>query len=226
MYCHNCGAYLSSEAGYCASCGINLSNAGKSATGSLTRCGFSPRISDPAFARYLKNSNHWAVIFSSILAVAAVVGFYINGEVSTEMDNPESLYIGFVIGGMFLTIAFFTVIGRRASKTWDGTVHDKQVREKTKKQTYGDGEVKYEDYLEYSVAIIDDSGKKHVLRYKNDDTKYNYYRIGDRVRHHGGLNSFEKYDKTGDSIIFCSACGTLCNIDDEYCFRCKCPLLK
>jgi len=29
----------------------------------------------------------------------------------------------------------------------------------------------------------------------NDDTLYKYFQIGDRVRHHGGLNSFEKYDK-------------------------------
>ncbi len=221
MYCPNCGVSLSTEAGFCPSCGIDLSIAGKSATGSPGRRGFSPRISDPAFARYLKNSNRWAVIFSSVLAVAAVVGFYINGEVSTEMDNPESLYIGLAIGGMFLAIAFFSVIGRKASRTWDGTVQDKWVREKTRRTEDG-----CEDYLEYSLVIIADRGKKHVLRYKNDDTKYNYYQIGDRVRHHGGLNCFEKYDKTGDSIIFCSACSTLCEMDDEYCFRCKCPLLK
>ena len=61
---------------------------------------------------------------------------------------------------------------------------------------------------------------------KDDATQYNYYKIGDKVRHHGGINTFEKYDKTGDTIIFCNACATLCDIDDDVCFRCKCPLLK
>ncbi len=61
---------------------------------------------------------------------------------------------------------------------------------------------------------------------EDDDTLYNYYRIGDRVRHHAGLNSYEKYDKTRDSIIFCAACATLCDIGDDVCYRCKCPLLK
>ena len=52
------------------------------------------------------------------------------------------------------------------------------------------------------------------------------YQIGDRVRYHGGINSYEKYDKTGDKIIPCNACGTLCDIHEDYCYRCKCPLLK
>ncbi len=43
---------------------------------------------------------------------------------------------------------------------------------------------------------------------------------------HAGLKSLEKYDKTGDKFIPCNACGTLCDISDEICFRCKCPLLK
>jgi hypothetical protein len=142
------------------------------------------------------------------------------------MDNPESLYIGFAIGGMFIVIALFQILGRKRSRTWDGTVEDKTVRKKTEKQNAGNGDVWYEDYLEYAVVIRSDQGKRQVIRSKNDDTLYNYYKIGDRVRHHAGLNSFEKYDKTGDTVIFCNACGTLCEIVDDYCFRCKCPLLK
>ncbi|HNW03847.1 MAG TPA: hypothetical protein PKI76_00485 [Oscillospiraceae bacterium] len=46
------------------------------------------------------------------------------------------------------------------------------------------------------------------------------------MRHHAGLSTLEKYDKTGDRFIPCNACGTLCDIQEDYCFRCKCPLLK
>lgn len=101
-------------------------------------CGFSPRISDPAFSQYVKNSNRWAAIFSLILAVAAVSGFYIYGEIGLEMDNPEAIYIGFGIGGMFLVIALFQILGRKRSKTWDGTVEDKEIKKKTKRHDYGD----------------------------------------------------------------------------------------
>jgi len=129
---------------------------------------------------------------------------------------------------MFLLIALFTIIGRKRSRTWDGIVVDKKITKKRKKRSRdgGSDDYYYADYLEYLVLIRGDDGKNHRIIDEDDDTRYNYYGIGDRVRHHGGLNSYEKYDKSGDSIIFCNACATLCNINDDYCFRCKCPLLK
>jgi hypothetical protein len=188
--------------------------------------GFSPKITDPAFAKYVKDTNSWAAVFSIILAIAAVIGFYIAGDVGTEMDNPESLHIGLGIGGMFLLIALYQILGRKRSTTWEGTVEDKKVKNKTVQQKCGKNYDCYEECLEYSVVILGDHGKRHVIRTKGDDTLYNYYRIGDRVRHHGALRSFEKYDKTGDKFIPCNACATLCDIHDDVCFRCKCPLLK
>lgn len=107
-----------------------------------------------------------------------------------------------------------------------GTVEDKRIKKKTRRQDYGNNDFHYEDYPEYSIIIRSDRGKRHAIRSTDDDTLYNYYKIGNRVRHHAGLNSFEKYDKTGDKIIFCNACGTLCDISQDICFRCKCPLLK
>ena len=227
MYCSNCGTQISESARFCPACGNGIDQTFQSAPQPASLRGFSPRISDPAFAKYVKNTNRWSAIFSIILAVAAVIGFYIAGETGAEdMSNPQSLYIGFGIGGMFLVIALFQILGRKRSKTWDGTVEDKKIKKKTKRHDYGNDNVQYEDYLEYSVIIRSDQGKRHTIKAHNSDTLYNYYRIGDRVRHHAGLNSYEKYDKTGDKFIPCNACGTLCDISDETCFRCKCPLLK
>jgi len=226
MYCANCGTQISESTSFCPACGGGINQASQSAPQPAALRGFSPRISDPAFAKYVKNSNRWAAIFSIILAVAAVIGFYIYGDVGSEMDNPGSLYIGFGIGGMFLVIALFQILGRKRSKTWDGTVEDKKIKKKTKRHDYGDDNVQYEDYLEYSVIIRSDQGKRQTIKAQDSDTLYNYYQIGDRVRHHAGLNSYEKYDKTGDKFIPCNACGTLCDISEDTCFRCKCPLLK
>lgn len=227
MYCQSCGVQLQASAVFCSSCGkqLNIKNPDKPAVPVLK--GFSSRINDPAFSKYIKNSNRWAALFSIILACVAIVGFYIAGEKGIDnIENPQGLYIGLGVGGMFLLIAFFQIVGKKRSKTWDGRVEDKKVKKKTESQSYSDGSVRYEDYLEYQVIIRCDSGKRYVLRAKNDDTMYNYYRIGDLVRHHGGLNSYEKYDKTLDSFIPCNACATLCDIKDDVCFRCKCPLLK
>lgn len=226
MYCKNCGTQLSEITRFCPACGNELKQTSKCAPQFANLRGFSPRINDPAFGKYIKNTNRWSAIFSMILAVAAVIGFYIAGEVGSEMDNPESLYIGLGIGGMFLLIALFQILGRKHSTTWDGMVEDKKTKKKTEKQTFGDGDVRYEDYMEYLVIIRSDQGKRYTIRSRNNDTLYNYYCIGDRVRHHAGLNSYEKYDKTDDKFIPCNACGTLCDINDDFCFRCKCPLLK
>lgn len=191
-----------------------------------SQCGYSNKINDPAFAKYVKNTNRWSAIFAGGLAVIAVIGFTIAGEMGVDnMENPQAFYYGLGIGGMFLVIALFSIIGRKRSKTWDGIVEDKKVKKKTATEKSGD-EVYPRDYLEYTVFIRSDSGKRHEIKATDNDIVYNYYRVGDRVRHHGGLNSYEKYDKSDDSIIFCNACATLCDINDDVCFRCKCPLLK
>lgn len=232
MYCQYCGSALSERAKFCKSCGKQQQNnlygiQDTKVQVPLNLRGFSNKINDPLFKKYIRNSNKYALIFSIALAVIAIIGFTIAGEMDgTSMENPESLYIGLGVGGMFIVIALFQVIGRKRDRTWDGVVIDRTIKKKTERHDYGDGDYNYEDYLEYKVIIKSDQGKEYGIRVKDDDTMYNYYNIGDRVRHHSGLNSYEKYDKTGDRFIPCNACGTLCDINDDICFRCKCPLLK
>ena len=237
MYCNNCGNKVNEDKNFCRFCGEKIhedisehldsaaNTAANTAANAAKRVGYSNCINDPAFSKYIKNTNRWSGIFSLILAVAAVIGFYIAGETSSEMDNPESLYIGFGIGGMFLLIALFQIIGRKKGKDWDGVVVDKRVLKKQSRQSSGDDDY-WVDYKEYVVIIRGDDRKKHKITVKDNDTVYNYYQIGDKLRHHGRLNTYEKYDKSRDTIIFCNACASLNNIEDDYCFRCKCPLLK
>ena len=252
MYCENCGVFLPESVRFCTNCGVKIAPAPEmninpapenpnaaevkqpepkqpeqAVTG--VKAGYSERISDPAFARYLKNTSRWSSLFSLILAVASVAGFYIYGETSPEMDNPEALYIGLGIGGMFLLIALYSIIARKRSKTWDGVVVEKTVKKKNRRQSTGSGDNDYyiKHYTEYTVIVRENhSGKTHNLTAEDDTTVFDYYKVGDLVRHHAGLNSYEKYDKSQDSIIFCNACATLCQITDDVCWRCNCPLLK
>ncbi|HUX96137.1 MAG TPA: hypothetical protein VMV47_10425 [Bacteroidales bacterium] len=173
------------------------------------RYGYSLKIDDPAMARYIRDTKRWSAIFSLILAVVAVAGFFIYGETSSEMDNPESLYIGIGIGSMFILIALFQISGRNRSITWDGIVVDKVEKSKSRYDKY---QSRWEEYLEFTVSIQADNGKMHYIGAEDDDTLYNYYQIGNRVRHHKGLNSYEKQDKSGDTIIFCNACASLNDI--------------
>jgi len=187
--------------------------------------GYSPQINDPAFANYIKNTKRWSYLFALIIALIAIVGFYIYGETSSEMDNPEALYIGLGIGGMFLAIAFFQSIGRNTS-TWDGVVVDKKIEAQKRKRKSGNNDYYWQNYTLYTVFIKRENGKIYTTSAEDDDTVFNYYQIGDKVRHHGGLNSYEKYDKSRDTIIFCNACASLNDIQKDACFRCHSPLLK
>ena len=236
MLCPRCGVDSAKNINYCTECGTALirTTAPPTAqtgtiddgqTGTSHLIGYSERISDPAFARYRRNSVVWSFTFAAILALAAVIGFYIYGETSSEMDNPQALYIGLGIGGMFLAIALVQTIGRSRSVAWDGVVIDKKTEKKRRQEKSGNDEI-WVRYTRYTVVIKTEAGKLYEINADDDDTQYNYYRIGDRVRHHQGLNSLEKYDKSGDSIIFCNACASLNDISDDRCFRCSCPLLK
>ena len=236
MICPKCGNESDKSIKFCVECGSPMAGIGQESgadsvteqaapqnSGSLV--GYSERINDPAFARYMKQSKTWSFTFAAVLAVIAIVGFYIYGERSYEMDNPEALYIGLGIGGMFLLIALFQTIGRVRVKGWDGVVINKKIEKKTRERGSNDNTY-LERYILYTVVFKGDQGKIEERGVENDDTRYNYYKIGDRVRFHKGLNTIEKYDKTGDTIIFCNACSSLNDINDEVCFRCSCPLLK
>jgi len=234
MFCEHCGEALSENEKFCKYCkNAHEQSAQQGQTQETvdtninsSYIGFSSRINDLAFAKYVNNTNRWSGIFSIILAFATVIGFFIYGEMSSEMENPQALFIGLGIGGMFIIIALFTIISRGKSKTWDGKVVNKKIEKKRRKKSTGDNDYYWKDFIEYSVLIQGEDRKISKICVEDDDTVYNYYQIGDRVRHHKRLNSYEKYDKSTDSIIFCNACASLNDINDDYCFRCKCPLLK
>jgi len=236
MYCEHCGEALFENEKFCKYCknvleqssqiGQNQTQEALESNINSSYIGFSSRINDSAFSKYVNNTNRWSGIFAIILAFAAVIGFFIYGETSSEMENPQALFIGLGIGGMFFLIALFTIIGRSKSKTWDGTVIDKKIQSKHRRKSTTDDDYYWIDYNVYSVFIQSNSGDTKKISVEDDDTVYNYYQIGDRVRYHKGLNSYEKYDKSKDTIIFCNACASLNDMRDDYCFRCKCPLLK
>ena len=181
--------------------------------------GYSLKITDPAFSRYLKKTGRYFTVITLILAVLSIVGFFIYGEIGTGMSNPGSIIIGILLGIFFLAIAFFNFLGRQMSKTWDGTVEDKKIKRRTQDHETGSS------YLVYFIYVRSDSGKKHKVKVTGE-ALYDYYKIGDRVRHHAKLKTLEKYDKRGAEHLPCNACGSFNSIANDYCFQCKCPLLK
>lgn len=183
---------------------------------------YSSKIYDQAFDKYLRNTKNWKFQFSLILAVFAVTGFYLYGAFSDEMDNQEALQIGLSIGLMFIGIGFFSGLSKQ-KRDWNGTVINKKTKIILKDIGYQGSKA---ECMVYTVYIKSETGKIHEIRTENDDTVFNYYKIGDKVRRHERLKSYEKFDKSGDTIIFCNACAFLHSIEENTCRNCGCPLLK
>lgn len=83
------------------------------------------------------------------------------------------------------------------------------VKSKLKVKRLKDGKIVTHTYVENEVSPLVD-----------------YYRIGDRVRHHARLPLYEKEDKSRDRWIFCPGCETIQYKEDDRCKKCRLPLLK
>lgn len=223
MYCSGCGEIVKDDAAFCSRCGKAISKTtAEEEHPPKGPVGFSAKINDPAFKKYKKNSVAWSVIFATVLAVIAVIGFPIYGNVSGEIERPQSIYYGLGIGGMFIAIALLQTLKRGLDNTWDGTVIDKDSYRR--KERDNDGYAQY--HTIYILKIRRDSGGTKKHKWRDTPGLYNYYNVGDKVRHHKGFSYYEKYDKSADTQIMCAACMSFQDISKDVCPRCKCPLLK
>ena len=212
---------------FCKSCGapLNIPQPLNTPQPLPSLIGFSEKIYDPSFASFKNKSKAWSLMFAIVLAVIAAIGFPVYGNMSGEVDFPNSLYYGFAIGGMFILIAVIQTLKRGFDKTWDGVVTEKKsYKRRVNDSNDNSSIVRYENVYVVKVKKNNGGSKKH--KFVNLTGVYDYYNEGDHVRHHKGFQYYEKYDKSHDSVIMCAACLTMNDINNEICSRCKCPLLK
>lgn len=55
---------------------------------------------------------------------------------------------------------------------------------------------------------------------------YDYLSVGDRVRYHPAFETYEKYDKSKDKIIYCNVCRMMNPVANDRCKRCDNLLFK
>ena len=222
MFCQNCGMQLNEDVSFCGKCSRTAGSQLKETPCTTGLVGFSSKISDPAFASYKKKSVTWAFLFAGILAVIAMVGFPIYGNLSGEIDWLGSLFYGLGIGGMFFMIALLQTMRKGFDKTWDGVVEYKDSY--TLKERNRNGQTHYHKI--YIIKIKKSSGRTKKHKWRDIPGVFDYYNVGDKVRHHKGFSYYEKYDKSNDTQIMCTACMSFQDKEKDICPRCKCPLLK
>lgn len=224
-FCHNCGHKIKPSDVFCTNCGVVLSGSSSDLERPQNniRNGFSTKINDPRFLNYINRTKKYRKQFGFGLAVLAILGFYLYGNFSDEIDNPEALYIGLGIGSMFFLIGLFWNRSYGTESSWDGIVTNKKIEEVKSKKS---GKTNF-----YTVISIKKNNGETVdylsdMSYKKDTAIFDYYNVGDHVRYHGPLRTYEKFDKSYDEYIFCNACNYLMDINEDICSNCGCPLLK
>jgi len=163
-----------------------------------------------------------SMLFTLALAVAAVIGFSVAGALEVGgFALPSAFFFGLALGGLLIVLALFQRARGKKDGTWDGVVIDKTYKEASyAERQSGDHRTRY------SVHIRREDGS--VKKLSCTEELFHYYQVGEHVRHHGGTveHVLEKYDKSGDSVIYCIVCSTKNEIQNDICRRCKSPLLK
>lgn len=225
--CKACGFELPVEAVFCPECGtptydgpIGSNHSDDSWSEEQARSagvsiGFSKKIDSPTFRQAMNKSNRTYILVLLCTALflppvlGVVVAFLSHNEIATFITAVVVLYI------VFIPIVVFILIKRAASRPWDGEVVDLIHRRVRKRSDT------------YIIVCRTEQGKKKKVTDYAGHPLYSYLQVGDRVRFHPRLNvPLEKYNKTRDSDLVCPFCGHIQTICNDYCEKCKKPLLK
>lgn len=227
-FCSKCGAAISENIRFCSACGNAVQGdtqqqvSGFQQAWQQSLVGWTNRHLEPAvLARAVKNKKA-AWIFTVVLTIVFPVGFFIAGNAMDDLPLNEAVIIGLGLGLLMLLIGLVR-ISRMKSGTWDGTVTDKKHKQKVERDQ-DDSHTRYRTV--YTLILTEDNGKKHKLNYTDNRALYDYFNIGDRVRCHVAFSTYEKYDKSRDSMLFCNICGTINDITNDTCKSCRLPLFK
>ena len=171
--------------------------------------GYSPNFNLPAYGKYKQSSSKGYLIKLIIIAVVA-------GGLLAIMDKLLGVFVGVVIiaGGLFQM--------SRSSRGWDGVIQAKDQMEFS--NTQPDGTINA--YIKYELKVERAPGKVETLKWTDNSGAFEYYRVGEQVRHHPGCDFPEKFDKSNDEQVICVACGELYDLPTETCPKCQVPLLK
>ncbi len=158
--------------------------------------------------------------FMIFLVLAPLVGFPLAGLLIDEMPLGEALIIGV---GVSLVMLIFNLFAQRRSRapTWEGRVVNKYSKRRSRHRDDAG------TYMEYTVVITTDGGKKRTIVEEGGRRyMYDYLSPGDRVRYHPVFDTYEKYDKSRDRVIYCNVCTMMNSINNDRCKRCNSLLFK
>jgi hypothetical protein len=230
--CTACGLELPEGTGFCMGCGkavdraVSESMAASQAAASVPPqsgaglVGFSDRCFSPEILAVAQKNKRVGIKFMLVLVALPLIGFPVAGLLIDEMPLGEAMIIGSLLSLVMLVINLLRLRGSK-QPMWEGVVVNKYSKEEYKHR----GEP--ETYTEYTTVIKTDLGKKKTITVRESRRyMYDYLSVGDRVRYHPSFGTYEKYDKSRDSIIYCNVCTVMNPIQNDRCKRCNNLLFK
>ena len=212
--CPGCGSPYEGEARFC---GQNPYGAGG--------IGYSDRAKDKTFRRNNRKTLVGTLIAMLVIS-ALIAGFLLlSGQLTADADGLK------ILGGIMAILWAFWIIWIVAQnlphKGWEGVVERKYQQLQERRRSSDTRGHYIERRMEYAV-VFRLNGKKTKKCSEYDKTLwYDYLKEGDRVLYHGkGMNYYEKYDKSRDTVIPCSSCSSLRDARENYCERCGAVILK
>ncbi len=126
-----------------------------------------------------------------------------------------------IIFSIMIYITEMNVSSKVKKQYWDGTIYSKRIENLVYYKKDG-----YKKQKVYIIEVKKENGK--IVKYQFNDRKdiYDYYKVGEAVRHHKGFDLLEKFDKSKSKFILCLACLKLNGKKNAVCQKCKCKLFK
>ncbi|NLO48030.1 MAG: zinc ribbon domain-containing protein [Clostridiales bacterium] len=244
MFCHNCGSKLPEGVAFCIACGAPViaspspaptspsaplhqaccappQNTGMGSTGKI---GFSELFNHPEILAAAQKNKKSAIGCLWILVLVPLISFPIAGLLINEFPFGESLVIGIGLA-LIMLIANLIALSRKNKPMWEGFVVNKYSKKRSEHR--GGEDDNYRTYTEFNTVINTDAGKKKTIVERDSRRHmYDYLSVGDKVRFHPAFGTYEKYDKSGDIIIYCNVCSAMNPIRNDRCKRCSNLLFK
>ena len=239
MFCGNCGTRMGADARFCENCGAAIDGGVQPCGGyvpvgparpsyDLRLVGFSQKTHDPVFgqmqeARFRKDVKMGLIALPAVILLFQIAPFF-----SEDFTRPIALVVGCIVGGFGLACTLVGGVKRAWTSTWDGEVVDKAIVKHTAYSQSGFAGVFYIHTLAFDLA----GGGRKKMRKRLQSEALNawdmmaYLNIGDRVRYHGKLDYYEKYDKSCDAEVPCANCRQFVDIRLDNCPRCHAPIIK
>ena len=158
-----------------------------------------------------------------VLLIVFPLGFLLAGLFMDEMPLNEALVIGAILGITMFVINLVRIKDLK-KPMWEGVVTAKFHKERREHKR---GDDSFRHYTEFTVVIKTEMGKtKRIVERDSRREMYDYLAVGDRVRYYPAFDSYEKYDKSNDDVIYCNVCRMMNSIESNRCKRCNNLLFK